>query len=114
MNENDLFDDNGRLATWVKMKLESQGYLEKILLKLKAETEKICADAVKDKGEIGGAVNWADLHCHWSEFYRDSEGDSGFRVYIEESAPYNVELQKYISDKLNEAGFINIEIITEW
>ena len=89
-------------------------HIEKILLKLKAETEKICADAVKDKGEIGGAVNWADLHCHWSEFYRDSEGDSGFRVYIEESAPYNVELQKYISDKLNEAGFINIEIITEW
>ena len=30
MNENDLFDDNGRLATWVKMKLESQGYLDGI------------------------------------------------------------------------------------
>ena len=57
-------------------------HIEKILLKLKAETEKICADAVKDKGEIGGAVNWADLHCQWSEFYRDSEGDSGLEFIL--------------------------------
>ena len=60
------------------------------------------------------AVNWADFQCTCTEYYIDDLGDTGYRVVIEEAAPDNTEVAKFIADELAMYGYRDIEIRLEW
>jgi hypothetical protein len=84
------------------------------LINLKLAANRACIKAVADKQNIDGAINWADLNCHTAEEYQDESGNTGKRVYVQEAAPDNGPLCIYISQRLHEMGFGDIEVVTEW
>ena len=59
-------------------------------------------------------VNWGDIHCRWAEEYKTSTGDRGYRVYLEEAAPSASHLQRFVALELEDAGYPDIEVVTDW
>lgn len=59
-------------------------------------------------------INWADLRCVMAEYTIGQDGNSTHRVYIEEASPTCPEFQHFIAGKLDELGFRNVEVVTEW
>lgn len=86
------------------------------LKRLRVATEAILRDAYKHRDDIlsRGAVNRADLHCVAALKVEDDQGETSYRVEIEECAPDAADLQRFVHAKLEEAGFFNIEVDTEW
>ena len=84
------------------------------LCAIRVLTDEACAAAIAARRNIGGAVNWSNLHCAGVERYETDLGDSGVRVYVEEADPSAVELQAFITDHLTATGHPHIEVITEW
>lgn len=78
-----------------------------------------CKRAVPARGEIGGAVNWADLHPCEVEYRLDSHGGEYFCVIVEEAAPDADELKTWLEREIgNEYRTleppIRITVETEW
>ncbi len=81
---------------------------------LQLKTEESIEKARNIMVEFPEAINWADLHCHSAEYAIDQDCNGHYRVYIEEASPTCPKFQSYIADRLEEEGFENIEVITEW
>ena len=77
--------------------------IKQFLSSLIAATDKACdeaIDATKQDGRFrGAAVNWSDF---------------GYRAYVEEADPYNLELQAFIGKELAKSGFPEVTVLTEW
>lgn len=84
------------------------------LKELKAVANKACDSAIEERGDIGGAINWDDLGCTEVEHYASDLGTTGHRVYIEEAAPHETHLILFIGEKLEAAGYKNVEVVTAW
>lgn len=84
----------------------------KILKKIVTATDEVIVDVSKDKS-IDYGVNWADLHCVSAEWYFDDEGNTGYRVYIEEASPDAINFRNAVNDELFARGW-DVEVITEW
>lgn len=83
------------------------------LKELKSNCESIC-ERIKEHPNHEWVANWSNFRCVSAEQYTDSEGEEGHRVYIEEADPNNEALKLYIWSKLQEVGFEDVEVITEW
>ena len=89
--------------------------MEYKLSELKNITDEICNMANDARHTFSdAAINWADFGCVSAEHYTDSEGQEGYRVYIEEANPVNTQVQLFIIDELAIKGFKNIEVLFEW
>ena len=86
------------------------------LKRLRQATETILRDAYEHRNDILSreAVNWADLHCVAVLRVVDDEDRTSYRVEIEEVAPDASDLQQFVHQKLEVAGFFNIEVHTKW
>ena len=84
------------------------------LSELRSCAEDACQAAFEKKPEIGGAVNWASLGCVDARLWRDSYGNEGLSVYIDEASETAVELQSFIHEYLKDRGYHDVEVVTEW
>ena len=84
------------------------------LMKLENDVNTILVGAKKERHNIDGAVNWADLRCVSTEFYVAGNGDHGYRAYIEEASSTAAGLHTYVYRKLAERGYKAVEIRTAW
>ena len=73
-------------------------------------------DSIKPrhKKTIGGAVNWGSLDCYEARWWMDSEGRTGYTVYVQEATHDASGLQRWIRDQLANAGWPAVEVVTEW
>lgn len=60
---------------------------------------------------VRGAINWADLKVVDVRFSVGIDNDTLYQIYIEEVAPDEWELHKYLYENL---PYNDIEIHTEW
>ena len=81
---------------------------------LQADTEGVLKSAFEAREQIGGAVNWARLHCCQAEEWRDQDRTHGVRVWIIKASPDATNLQSYVRTSLRERGWRNVEVRTEW
>lgn len=81
---------------------------------LQKAAEDACQAAIAAKTEIGGAINWADLHCAEARWFINHQGESGQAVYIEEASHDSSKLIIFIRDFLYARGFAGVEIYPEW
>lgn len=81
------------------------------LRRLRDATNEAVAESA---GQVDGAINWADLACRDVRRWTDDTGASGYAVSIEEASPDAWELQTFVRGYLVEAGFANVEVVTEW
>jgi hypothetical protein len=72
------------------------------------------SEAFEKRQEISGAINWGDLCCVAAEFIVDQEGNQRVQVRIEEAAPDYGEFHEFIAKRLEENGFGNVTVLTEW
>ena len=85
------------------------------LKELRDETDEAIKKAQQLRGELDDEpINWADLSCYSAEYAIDDEGEGYYRVYIEEAGPSCPKFHAFIAERLCEAGFQNVEVITEW
>lgn len=63
---------------------------------------------------VMGAINWANLHCVEARHFRSDDGSTGYEVLIEEASPDSWALQNFVGGHLAQAGFANVEVMTEW
>ncbi len=83
------------------------------LKRLRADCE-AGLDVLKQKQEIGGAINWADLHCHSACSVIDDEAITWYEVIISEAAPDSYELHGWMRTWLTQRGWPVVEVRTEW
>jgi hypothetical protein len=92
--------------------------LKPALKALESAVEAACASAYEARPEIKGAINWADLHCAQAEFFITSNGETGYRVWISEASPDQLDLRKFIREFIDSrsdgARFESLEILFEW
>ena len=84
------------------------------LTELKAVANRACEAAVKEKQNIAGAINWADLCCVRAEYAYGDSGGEFLRVYVEEASPGEEELQRFIANHLEGCGYPAVSVVTEW
>jgi hypothetical protein len=60
------------------------------------------------------AINWSDLRCVRVIIGVDQDDKQVTLVEIEEAAPDAWRLQQYVAHALENQGYDNIEVITEW
>lgn len=86
--------------------------------RIKAIEEVVEAALVKASETDGSwrteEVNWGDLHCAGVEFVVDEFSDGRYVATIEEASPYCPSLCGFVANELNEAGFGDVEVRTEW
>lgn len=69
---------------------------------------------------VRGAINWADLKCSAVvECHSMLDGDNYVMVLIEEASPDATELQAFVKEQLDNAGFearfgMPVAVETEW
>lgn len=85
------------------------------------EIETVAAEALlrayEQRQEIGGAVNWADLHVVDVQRIESLHGDRFYRVVIEEADADATDLQAFVWNALHAAKLTSpdgIEVATEW
>ena len=85
-----------------------------ILQRLRTAADAALMEALAHRDDIGGAVNWADLHCLEARVFTADDGETGYQVFIEEAAPDAHPLQKFVGEQLRQAGFPAVEVMTAW
>lgn len=91
--------------------MESSG-IRAFLGVLKSDAASALAGAKTDS--IGGPVIWGSLSVISTEYAIDDEGNERYIVTISEASPEAHELQKYVHDKLELAGYLHVSVVTEW
>jgi hypothetical protein len=81
---------------------------------LRDAADRACDQAYQSREHIDDAINWGDLACVKATKWVDDEGNEGYAVLIEEASPDATELCAYVSAKLFDAGFVDVEVLTEW
>ena len=84
------------------------------LKELRAAGERAIESAKQNKNLIDGAINWGDLHCVAALRVEDDLGEVHYRVEIEEAAPDNAQICRYVSEYLKGCGFAGVSVYTEW
>ena len=85
------------------------------LKELKQITTRCCKLAFDARHTFkNAAVNWFDFQCTCAEYCIDDTGNTGHRVIVEEAAPDNAEVARFIADGLAPHGYEDIEIRLEW
>lgn len=84
------------------------------LKELRAAGERAIESAQQHKAEADGPINWGDLHCVAALRVEDDEGQIHYRVEIEEAAPDNDNLIRYVAEYLKGCGFPDVAVYTEW
>ena len=100
----------GDVLAHVEDLMEAPGLLQR----LRAATDAALTAAFAHREDIGGAVNWADLRCLEARVFTSDDGETGLQVFIEEAAPDAQELQEFVGEHLRQAGFLVVEVVTEW
>lgn len=77
-------------------------------------TERVLEHAQANKKDIDGPINWGDLHCVSAERYYNHNDETGLRVFIEEAAPDNCELEEFVREGLAKLGYKNVIVMCEW
>jgi hypothetical protein len=80
-------------------------------LDLQTTVNGILAQAMGERSQIAGAVNWADLRCVDVEM---SLIDGHVTVTIEEASPEAVDLCRYVAKELARRGYEEVAVKTEW
>lgn len=62
----------------------------------------------------GESINWADLGCVSAEYWEDNQGDSGYRIYIEEASYASWRFRNWVEEWLGERGHGSVLVATEW
>jgi hypothetical protein len=83
------------------------------LSKIRDVCEEVLKSVHRNRRNIKGAINWADLSCADVEQVTSLEGDDCIRVIIEEAAPENPEFQEHVRIRMKRRGF-NVDVVTEW
>lgn len=60
------------------------------------------------------SVNWIRVSCYEVRKWKNQNGVIGYSVHIVNASPENHVFVAAIYDYLEEAGFSDVEIITEW
>lgn len=81
---------------------------------LENEVETILQELQKDKQNIDGSINWADLHCVEAKWVIDQDGEERAEVLIEEVSPYEVVLGDRVRENLKDRGYGFVDIHLEW
>jgi hypothetical protein len=84
------------------------------LKELMTLSQKIAEEAYKKRGEIHGAINWGDLGTTDAQHCIDVSGRTFFRIIIEEASPDASELRDFVSKRLAEEGWQNVDVELEW
>ena len=84
------------------------------LKELEQCAEAACQAAVVATPRIDGAINWADLHCVEAGHCRTSDGGEYLYVLIEECDPSQRDLHTFISQRLSDAGWQQIDVRFAW
>ena len=88
---------------------------EKYAKKLMNDVEKILKEIDKnDKLFNHEAINWADLHCVDVADVDSYSYGKLTQVTIEEAAPECLNFQAHIMTKLQEIGYKNVDVVTQW
>ncbi len=68
--------------------------------------------------KIEGAINWGDLSCTEVKYCINDDGSESYEAIIEEAAPENYELRKFITGYMLTQSKVSIDheliILTEW
>jgi hypothetical protein len=80
-------------------------------LDLQATVNGILAQAMGERSQIGGPVNWGDLRCVDVEI---SLLDGHVTVTVEEASPSALELCRFVAKELARRGHDEIAVRTEW
>lgn len=83
------------------------------LSELTEDTDAVLADAQKKRGEMSGAINWADLRCVDAGVNMTLFG-TGLYVLIEEADPAQAKLAEFVAHGLRDRGWECVEIRFEW
>jgi hypothetical protein len=85
---------------------------------LKAELERLrqatAVALLEAKGQVDGAINWADLQCIDAARCEGLDRDEWYVVWISEAAPESDSLKMFVTARLAAAGFQGVEVICEW
>lgn len=101
------------LQLWESDKCVHSDLTEK-LKRLRECCETGIAIAHNHKSEWNDAINWGDLHCVNAELVSSFDGDTSFRVWVEEAEPGASELIRFIGEHLARHGWGSVEVVTEW
>ena len=78
-------------------------------------TDSILKSLSKDPSQFPNEViNWSDLYCKVAEWYRNSDGHDGYRVYIEEASPNSSKFARVVHDRLLLEGYGDVDVVVEW
>lgn len=85
------------------------------LKKLKQVASDACKKACAQHQDFGSdPVNWADFDCTAAYFQIDDEGDESYMVTLEEASPGCRLVLQFVARELEAAGFVDVNIETEW
>jgi len=82
--------------------------------------EELIEEAHQDKSAFdegagrGSGVNWGDLRAVDVEHWVRDDGDSGYRVYVEEVSPTAEKLPAFLQAGLADRGIENTAIVCKW
>ena len=79
-------------------------------LDLQATVNGILAQAMEERSQIGGPVNWGDLRCVALRILLDGY----VTVTVEEASPSALELCRFVAKELARRGHDEIAVRTEW
>jgi hypothetical protein len=82
-------------------------------IRREAERAIRAAEALIVEEFAGEPINWSALHVNQVEYWIDDQGDSGYRVYLDEASPNCPKLAAFVSGYISQAGF-ECEVRTEW
>ena len=79
-------------------------------LDLQATVNEVLAQAMEERSQIGGPVNWGDLRCVALRILLDGH----VTVTVEEASPSASELCRFVAKELARRGHDEIAVRTEW
>ena len=91
------------------------GYLERLRNAANDSLKFYVELYLTQKAPLDKSVNWMNLQCTEAEWYIAHDGIQGARIYVSEASPDGAVLLKLeMRHELQERGFPDVEVITEW
>ncbi len=88
--------------------------MRKKLKKLREAADAACKKAADMPHRFDEAINWADLGCYAAYRVMPEEGRPFYQVWIAEADPVCPRFQAWVREQLRQAGFDEVEVLTEW
>lgn len=85
------------------------------LKRLRRVASEACEKASRQHDNFGNdPINWADFDCRAAYFQVDDEGDESYMITLEGASPDCRHIKEFVSRELEAAGFLGVEVQTEW